>query len=111
MKMQSASVLFGIKSSKGEIEGTKYSSTTFYLPAEFTSTSNVKAIGNVTVPYKFGDASEYDKWAHLEKSFPPGGIPVMCEFDVTVGKDAQGKDAAKLVLVGIKPQTVQRAAA
>lgn len=111
MKMQSASTLFGIKASQGEVEGNKYSSTTFYLPAEFTSTANVKALGNVTVPYKFGDASEFDKWAHLEKSFPVSGIPVVCEFDVTVGKDAQGRDAPKIVLLSIKPQSTQRAAA
>jgi hypothetical protein len=108
--MQSTSVLYGIKASEGEMEGNKYSSTTFYLPAEFASTANTKAIGAVTVPYKFGDASEFQKWAHLEKSFPAAGIPVNCEFDVIVGKDAQGKDSAKLVLVGIKPSSPVRPA-
>ena len=111
MKMQSTSTLFGIKASEGEMEGTKYSSTTFYLPADFASTTNTKAMGAVTVPYKFGDASEFQKWAHLEKSFPASGIPVNCEFDVIVGKDAQGKDSAKLVLVGIKPTPTTRVAA
>jgi hypothetical protein len=103
MKMQSQSTLYGLKASQGEMEGKTYSSTTFYLPADFASTTNTKAMGAVTVPYKFGDASEFQKWAHLEKSFPAAGIPVTCEFDVVAGKDAQGKDSAKLVLVGIKP--------
>lgn len=104
MKMQSASTLYGIKSSKGEYEGNKFSSTTFYLPAEFASNGNSRAMGAVTVPYKCGEAEEFDKWAHLANSFPPGGIPVLCEFDVVLGKDAQGKDAPKLVLLSIKPQ-------
>jgi len=103
MKMQSTSTLFGIKAAKGEVDGNKYSFTTFYLPAEFGQTGEQKAIGTVTVPYRFGDASEFDKWAHLAHSFPVGGIPVLCEFDVIVGKDAQGKDAPKITLIGIKP--------
>jgi len=111
MKMQSQSTLFGIKASEGEYEGNKFSSTTFYLPADFASNANTKAMGAVTVPHKFGDASEFQKWAHLEKSFPASGVPVNCEFDVVVGKDAQGKDSAKLVLVGIKPMPSTRAAA
>lgn len=104
MIMQSASTLYGIKASKGEYEGNKFSSTTFYLPAEFAKNTNVQAMGAVTVPYKCGEAEEFDKWAHLAKSFPAAGIPVMCEFDVVLGKDAQGKDAPKLVLISIKPQ-------
>jgi len=103
MKMQSASVLYGIKAFEGNVEGTDYSSTTFYLPAEFAVGGTSLAMGTVTVPYKFGDASEYKKWEHLAKSFPAAGIPVSCEFDVVVGKDSRGKDAAKLVLCGIKP--------
>ena len=98
-----ASTLFGIKATAGEVEGNKYSSTTFYLPADLGNTANVKALGTVTVPYKFGDVSEFDKWAHLEKSWPAAGLPVLCDFDVVQGRDAQGKDAAKLVLLGIRP--------
>ncbi len=111
MKMQSTSTLHGIKASEGEYEGKKFSSTTFYLPADFATGGTGKAMGSVTVPYKLGDASEYKKWEHLEKAFPPAGIPVLCEFDVVVGKDAAGKDAAKIVLLSIKPQSVARPAA
>lgn len=112
MKMQSQSICFGIKSSAGTMEGKDYSSTTFYLPADFAQTGNARALGQVTVPYRCGDAKEFDKWAHLEKSWPVGGVPVLCEFDVVVGKDAQGKDAPKIVLLGIKPisSTAPRAA-
>jgi hypothetical protein len=103
MKMKSESVLSGIKASEGEFEGTKFSSTTFYLPAEFSSGGKAKAIGSVTVPYKCGDATEFKKWEHLEHSWPSAGIPVMCEFDVVVGKDAQGKDTPKIQLLSIVP--------
>lgn len=110
MKMQSTSTLFGIKAAEGEVDGKKYSFTTFYLPAEFGQTGEQKAIGTVTVPYRFGDASEFQKWQHLKNSFPVGGIPVTCEFDVVVGKDAQGKDAPKIALVSIKPIQVAASA-
>ena len=103
MKMQSNSTLYGIKASDSEFEGKKYSSTTFYLPAEFAQGGPVEAMGAVTVPYKLGDSGEFKKWAHLKSGFPVGGVPVACEFDVVVGKDAQGKDSAKLVLLSIKP--------
>lgn len=103
MKMQSQSLLMGIKATEGEFEGRKFSSTTFYLPASFGTGGNGKAIGAVSVPYKLGDASEFNKWAHLEKSWPATGVPVAVEFDVTVGRDAQGRDAPKITLIDIKP--------
>lgn len=103
------SILFGIKATSGEVEGNKYSSTTFYLPADVANTANVKALGSVTVPYKFGDVTEINKWAHLENSWPAGGLPVLCDFDVVQGKDAQGKDAAKLILIGIRPAPTGKA--
>ena len=101
--MQAQSVLMGIKATEGEFEGRKFSSTTFYLPASFGATASGKAIGHVSVPYKMGDASEFDKWKHLEKSWPPGGVPVMVDFEITVGRDAQGRDSAKVSLKDIKP--------
>lgn len=109
MKMQSKSTLYGIKASKGDVDGNKYDFSTFYLPAEFATNTNSKAMGAVTVPYKCGDSLEFDKWAHLAKSWPVSGVPVDCEFDVVLGKDAQGKDAPKLVLLSIKPQAAVRA--
>jgi hypothetical protein len=97
------SVCFGIKESAGEFDGKAYSSTTFYLPADMAKSGSGRAIGSVTTPHKFGDATEFKKWEHLEHSFPAGGLPVLCDFDVVAGRDANGKDQAKLVLVGIKP--------
>jgi hypothetical protein len=111
MKMKAQQVLFGIAGSEGEVEGNKYSSTTFYLPADLANSANKKTLGVVTVPYKFGDASEFQKWAHLEKSWPATGVPVDVEFDIVAGKDAQGRDSAKVVLVGIQIRRPAGAAA
>ena len=110
MKMQSNSVLYGIKASEGDFEGKAFSSTTFYLPAEFATSGKAHAMGTVTVPYRLGDASEFQKWAHLKNSFPVAGVPVVCDFDVVVGKDGQGKDTAKIVLIAIKPVSQSKSA-
>ncbi|WP_296511238.1 hypothetical protein [Rhodoferax sp.] len=111
MRMKSDQTLMGIKASEGEVEGNKYSSTTFYLPADLAANATSKTMGAVTVPYKFGDASEYQKWANFEKNFPATGLPVSVEFDIVAGKDAQGRDSAKVVLVAIAPRSVARPAA
>jgi len=111
MRMKNQQTLMGIKASEGEVEGNKYSSTTFYLPADLAANATSKTMGSVTVPYKFGDASEYQKWAHLEKSFPATGILCNVEFDIVVGKDARGHDTAKVVLAAISPVPATRAAA
>lgn len=109
--MNQPSVLMGIKQSAVDIDGKKYSSTTFYLPADLAGNGAGKALGLVTTPYKFGDATEFEKWAHLEKSWPASGVAVSVDFDVVAGKDAQGKDTSKLQLIGIKPAPSARAAA
>lgn len=104
---------FGIKQSDSEFEGKKYSSTTFYLPADLAESASGKTLGVVTVPYKFGDSAEFERWAHLKSSFPAGGIACLAEFELVAGKDAQGKDSGKLALVGIRlaPAAATRSAA
>lgn len=104
-------ICHGIKQSATEFEGKKYSSTTFYLPAELAESAAGKTLGAITVPYKFGDANEFDKWAHLRNSWPEGGVPVLVQFELVSGKDAQGKDTGKLQLVGVKPAPAARTAA
>lgn len=96
-------VCHGIKQSATEFEGRKFSSTTFYLPAELAESAAGKTLGAITVPYKFGDATEFDKWAHLSNSWPEAGLPVTVNFELVSGKDAQGKDTGKLQLMGIRP--------
>ena len=112
MKMLNVqSTLFGAKSSSGDYEGKAFSSTTFYLPADMAQSASSKAIGMVTVPYKCGDHTEIQKWLHLEKSWPVGGVPVLCDFEVVQGRDAQGRDSGKLQLLAIRPVAVDKKAA
>ena len=99
MKMQSRAVLHGIKSSKGDIDGRPFDSTTFHLSVDIGQSSSGESIGVVTRPFKLGTSEEFQKWAHLKNSWPSGGVPVDCEFDVVAGAD----NTAKLTLLGIKP--------
>jgi hypothetical protein len=105
MKMQSQAVLHGIKSSKGEIEGRGYDSTTFHLSVDLGQSGNGESIGVVTRPFKFGTSEEFKKWAHLKNSWPLGGVLCNCEFDVVAGAD----NSAKLTLLGIKPAAQAKA--
>lgn len=106
MKMQSRAVLHGIKSSKGDIEGRAYDSTTFHLSVDLGQSSNGESIGVVTRPFKFGTSEEFAKWAHLKSNWPLGGVMCDCEFDVVAGAD----NSAKLTLLGIKPVPASKAA-
>ncbi|MBS1771199.1 MAG: hypothetical protein JSS77_16230 [Acidobacteria bacterium] len=106
MKMQSVAVLHGIKSSKGEIEGRGYDSTTFHISVDLGQSSSGESMGVVTRPFKCGKSDEYKKWEHLKNSWPVGGIPVLCEFDIVAGAD----QSAKLTLLAIKPAPAQKAA-
>ena len=63
-------------------------------------------IGVVTRPFKFGDSTEFQKWAHLKDKWPLGGILCDCEFDVVAGAD----NTVKLTLLGIKPASTKAAA-
>lgn len=103
MKMQSRAVLHGIKSSKGDIEGRAYDSTTFHLSVDLGQSGNGESIGVVTRPFKFGKSDEFQKWAHLKNSWPLGGVMCDCEFDIVAGAD----NSAKLTLLGIKPAAQQ----
>lgn len=99
MKFTNTVICTGIKESKGEMEGRAFSSTTFHLIVDVAENSAGRSIGAVTRPFKFGDASEFDKWAHLAKSWPLGGLPCLADFEIVA---ASGNDS-KLVLLGIKP--------
>lgn len=105
MKMQSTAVLHGIKSSKGEIEGRGFDSTTFHISVDLGQSAMGESIGVVTRPFKCGTSEEFKKWQHLKNSWPLGGVPVQCEFDIVAG--AEG--AAKLTLLSIKPTAQAKA--
>lgn len=106
MKMQSNALLFGIESSKGEFQGLQYDSTKFHLSVDLGQKSNGKTVGLVTRPFKLGDSTEIEKWAHLGAHMGAGKpIPVECEFDVVAASDG-----VKLTLLAIKPATQAKAA-
>jgi hypothetical protein len=102
MKFKTLAICTGIKESKGDFEGKAFSSTTFHCIVDVAENGAGRSIGAVTRPFKFGDASEFEKWAHLSKSWPATGLPVECEFDMVAGSD----NSTKLVLLGIKPNGV-----
>ena len=103
MKMKNPAGLHGIESSKGEVEGRGFDSTTFHLSVDIASSQSGDSIGVVTRPFKFGDSTEFQKWAHLKDKWPLGGILCDCEFDVVAGAD----NSVKLTLLGIKPASTK----
>ncbi len=105
MRMKSQNLCTGIKESKGEFEGRAFSSTTFHLIVDVAENSAGRSIGTVSRPFKCGDATEFNKWQHLENSWPVGGVMCECEFDLVAGS---GNDS-KLTLVGIKPAQTAKA--
>lgn len=103
MKMKSSVVLHAVKESKGTIEGRDFSSTTFHLEVDLSDNGAGRSIGRVTRPFKLGDASEFDKWAHLGNS-----LPIQCE--ATFELEAAREDGAKLKLVELVPVKQAKAA-
>lgn len=103
MKLNSQVICTGIKESKGEYEGRAFSSTTFHLIVDVADNSAGRSIGAVTRPFKMGDAEEFQKWQHLDKSWPAAGLLCDCVFDVVAGA---GNDS-KLTLLAIKPASAK----
>lgn len=103
MKLNSQVICTGIKESKGEYEGRAFSSTTFHLIVDVADNSAGRSIGAVTRPFKMGDAEEFQKWQHLDKSWPAAGLLCDCVFDVVAGA---GNDS-KLTLLSIKPASAK----
>lgn len=81
------------------MEGVKSSSTTFHMVAAIKANGWGEAIGGATVKMKFGDASEFAKWAHLKKSWPEGGVMLPVDLDISVGSDGK----ASLTLLDVRP--------
>lgn len=96
MRMQSEVIVHAVKESKGEFEGRAFSSTTFHCEVDLKENGAGRSIGRVTRPFKLGDASEFDKWAHLGPGLP---LKAMATFEM----EASREDGAKLTLVEIKP--------
>lgn len=101
MKMKSTIICTGIKESSGVFEETKkaFSSTTFHLIVDVAENGAGRSIGAVSRPFKFGDATEFEKWAKLKDKWPVTGLPCECEFDMVAGPE----NTTKLTLTAIAP--------
>lgn len=105
MKFTNKAILTGIKESKGTYEGRDFSSTTFHLAVDVSANGAGRSIGQVTRPFKFGDATEFDKWKNWADKWPVGGMVCDCDFEVVAGADNQ----SSLRLLGIRPQAAKAA--
>ena len=91
--------LHAIKESKGQIDGgPAFSNTVFHLDVALKENGVGRSMGKVTRPFKCGDASEYDKWAHAAARLAAGPVPVLCDFEMVAVKDGE-----KLQLIAIRP--------
>jgi hypothetical protein len=96
MQMQSEVTVYAVKESTGTFEGRAFSSCTFHCSVDLKENGAGRSIGVVTRPFKLGDHTEFDKWAHLGNSLP---IRAQASFEMAAAKE----DKAQLVLVAIRP--------
>lgn len=96
MQTQSKVTVHGIKESHGTFEGKPFSSTTFHCEVDLAENGAGRSLGRVTRPFKLGDHTEFDKWAHLGQSLP-------VEAEATFNMEASKEDGVKLTLIGIRP--------
>lgn len=89
-------VVHAIKESTGVFEGKAFSSTTFHCEVELKENGAGRSMGRVTRPFKLGDHTEFDKWAHLSQSLP-------LSAEATMEIEASRDDGMKLSLVAIRP--------
>lgn len=104
MKFKTEVIVHGVKESKGEIEGRAFSSTTFHCEVDIAENSAGRSIGRATRPFKLGDATEFDKWAHLGNSLP-------VKAEATFEMAAAAQDGTKMVLIDIRPVDMKKQAA
>lgn len=104
MRFNSEVIVHGVKESEGTIEGRAFSSTTFHCEVDLKENSAGRSIGKATRPFKLGDASEFNKWAHLGESLP---LKAAAVFEM---KAAAG-DKAEMVLIDIRPIETKAASA
>ncbi len=103
MQFKSVVIVHGIKESVGTYEGRDFSSCTFHCEVDLKENGAGRSLGRVTRPFKFPDAKEFDKWAHLGASFP---IRATATFEMEAAKE----DKTVLKLVDIRPLAQQKAA-
>lgn len=96
MQFKSDVIVHGIKESAGTFEGKDFSSCTFHCEVDLKENGAGRSLGRVTRPFKFPDAKEFDKWAHLGASFP-------IKAEATFEMEAAREDKTVLKLVSIRP--------
>jgi hypothetical protein len=88
--------LTGVKRSKGEgaIEGknVQWDYTAFYIMSELPAAKG-NSRGQATQEYRFGAASEYDKWLK---------VPLPCVVDVDIAMVTNGKGGHSIEVLGLK---------
>lgn len=97
-------IVHAVKESVGNFEGKAFSSTTFHCEVDLKENGAGRSIGRVTRPFKLGDHTEYDKWAHLGASLP-------IKAEATMSIEASRDDGMKLTLVSIRPMEQAKAVA
>lgn len=103
MRLPTDVIVHAVKESQGTFEGKPFSSCTFHCEVDLKENGVGRSIGRVTRPFKLGDASEFEKWAHLKNSLP---IKAAATFEL----EAAREDGAKLTLVEIRPIELKKAA-
>lgn len=92
MRFSSELKVLGMRSSKGEYEGTKYDKTVVYVETQFDETKG-NAKGFAVADYNLGTSDEFEKYKHLS-------FPFIAQADmeiVTTGKDQ------RTIMRGLKP--------
>jgi len=106
MQMQSEVLVHGIKESTGTFEGRAFSSTVFHCEVDMKENGAGRALGHVTRPFKLGDHTEFEKWAHLGPTLNAAPIRAMATFEV----EATREDGTKIIMVAIKPLDMKQPA-
>lgn len=92
MRFSQLVTVMGLKSSKGEYEGTRYDSTKVYAQIPLDDSKGT-AKGFACQEYTMGDSTEYNKYSHLE-------FPFSAEADMEIV--SSGK-AQKIVMHSLRP--------
>lgn len=108
MQMQSEVIVHAVKESVGTFENKPFSSTTFHCEVDLPENGAGRSIGRVTRPFKLGDATEFDKWAHLGQSLP---VKARATFTVEAARDASGRESSKLTMTALVPLVQEKKAA
>lgn len=108
MNLQSEVIVHAVKESAGTFENKPFSSTTFHCEVDLPENGAGRSIGRVTRPFKLGDATEFDKWAHLGQSLP---VKAMATFAVEASRDASGRESTKLTMTALRPLVQEKKAA